>query len=470
MFASCKKNERISEVPQDKNTIIEQKTDPTDVPNSKENTVENPETSILGSKPAENNLPGDSPNSHDKQDITGIPATPIPTSKPIKNELPDDAKPTSSPNSLDKQGITGIPAKPTPTSKLENNDLPGDAKPTPAPNSPDKQDITGIPASPTPEIEPTITGTPSSSILEKKLEKKLFSLMDDRLFIQMPEGAMDMAIQENIMSAARSNQSETMLVLEEANERLMVYAQELFMYAGENFHDDVEQLCKNRYKQDVLYQLEDILQSGNELKVIKVTPDKYAMSSDMVEIGQAYIKTEDNVLIYIGVYVMADMMNETEQAIKQADRILGSIQPGTRTLNTTPHEETIWDNITLHLDKDFVLVEENGIHFTVYYLAKITKMNEDIPSIGIYIGAHPSLLYYGRGIESSQLAAVKDNILDKDVEWVTYMPFEDDDYYCAETVVPLSDGVFVIHIFIDAANEEEFATYQKMIHTMKYSQ
>jgi len=50
------------------------------------------------------------------------------------------------------------------------------------------------------------------------------------------------------------------------------------------------------------------------------------------------------------------------------------------------------------------------------------------------------------------------------------MPFEDDDYYCAETVVPLSDGVFVIHIFIDAANEEEFATYQKMIHTMKYSQ
>ena len=186
--------------------------------------------------------------------------------------------------------------------------------------------MTGIPASPTPEIEPTITGTPSSSILEKKLEKKLFSLMDDRLFIQMPEGAMDMAIQENIMSAARSNQSETMLVLEEANERLMVYAQELFMYAGENFHDDVEQLCKNRYKQDVLYQLEDILQSGNELKVIKVTPDKYAMSSDMVEIGQAYIKTEDNVLIYIGVYVMADMMNETEQAIKQADRILGSIQ------------------------------------------------------------------------------------------------------------------------------------------------
>lgn len=282
----------------------------------------------------------------------------------------------------------------------------------------------------------------------------------------MPAGTQDIAMQQDVMGAANSEDEETRLMLEGNRQKLVVFAQETYFYS-DNMEDDIGKILKSSHGETYTYTTQCIRQSSDGFKVICVSPDKIDTSDESVLVREVFARIADGTLIFVGVYVTPETAADKDLCLKQADKIVESIQPGTRKINASAHVETIVDNLSIKLDKDYVLVEQTGADFSVYYITKIVKLHGSRPLIGIYIGGHPTLMYTQRGIEDSQLTATEDRILNKKVEWLSYKPSPDDEAYSAETVFGLPFSIMQMHIFVDAANEAEFLKIKEMIDTLE---
>lgn len=306
--------------------------------------------------------------------------------------------------------------------------------------------------------------TSSLPILERELSKNPHSLISDRLLIQMPVGAEDIARQQDIMSAPRSSQGETRLVLEGNGQQLVLYAQETF-YTTDDLEKNIDTILKLRYGKDFAYTTQAVKQSGNGLKVLCFSPNNIDTTTNAVLIRGAVVGIDDGTFISVGVYVTPETAEEEELCLKQAERILNSIQPGSRRISGLAQEERLGQNsLTIQLDKGYVIVQDEGVDFSVFYLMKYVKLGEPAPSVGIYIGEYPSWVYQQRGIQESQLTKTKDTILRRGVEWLSYKSNEEQ--YSAETYLYLNERL-IMHIFVDAADEAEFDAIKEMIHTLK---
>lgn len=308
---------------------------------------------------------------------------------------------------------------------------------------------------------------PSGPILERGLEDTPISLIDDRLFVQMPAGAQDAARRQGIMGAEYSSHEETRLVLEGGGHQLVVYAQETFYYS-ENERDDIGKLLKYRNGAAYTYTTERIQDSDGGFRLIKVIPDSIDTSVNAVIIREAVAITDDDTMIYIGVFATPETAADEELCIRQADRILETIRPGTRKINASAHEEKFAGRLSIKLDKGYVMIEQPGSDFTVYYITKVASFEESIPSVGIYIGGHPTLIYPGRGIDADQLTTTGDTILKERVEWWSYKDYPYDENYSAETAFDLPHSDMLMHIFIDAADEAQFMELREMIKTVRF--
>ncbi len=314
----------------------------------------------------------------------------------------------------------------------------------------------------TPTARPVETS--SLPILERELSQYPFSLISDRLTVQMPVGAEDEAMQADAMSAQAPSKAETKLVLEADGKQLVLYAQETF-YTTDDLEKDLDTILKLRYGQGFTYTAEAVKQSGGGMKVIGFSPAQLDKSANSVLIQGAVVGIDDGAIVTIGVYATPETTADEDLCRKQAERILSSIEPGSRKIVGKPHEERLGLNsLTIQLDKNYVVAQHEGQDFSVFYLMKYVKLGEPAPSIGIYIGAHPSMMYPQRGIQESQLAKTEGKLLKKSVEWLSYEP--NDGGYSAETYLYLNDTL-IMHIFVDAADETEFETIRKMIQTLK---
>jgi hypothetical protein len=327
------------------------------------------------------------------------------------------------------------------------------------------QTATEEPASPTPEgtHKPAESSAP---ILERALDSVPFSLIDGRLFIQMPVGAQDIARQGDIMGAAPSSRAETRLVLEGGNgQKLVVYAQESFYYS-DDLEGDADRILKQRYGDFFAYTKEPARQTGDGLKVICFSPDSIDAGTDAVLVRGAVVGLADGTFITVGVFVTPETAADTGLCLQQSGGILDTLRAGTRRVDASAHEERLGQNsIGIQLDEGYVIVQDEGADFSVFYLMKYVKLGQPAPSVGIYVGEHPSLMYLQRGVEESQLTKTKDKILNKSVEWLSYTS-QGGAYYCAETYLYLNDYL-IMHIFVDAADDAEFREIKDMIDTLK---
>lgn len=328
------------------------------------------------------------------------------------------------------------------------------------------QNATGTPAPRTPEPTHEPVESPGAPILERAMDTVPFPLLDGRLLLRMPLGTQDIARQPDIMSAEISNHKETRLVLEGSGQQLVVYAQESFYYS-DDLDGDVDRILKQWHGGSFAYTADAARQTDDGLRVICYSPAHIDTSVNAVLIRGAVVGLADGTFITVGVYVTPETAADTELCQKQAGGILDTLSAGPRRIDASVHEERLGRNsLAIELDQGYVIVQDEGVDFSVFYLMKFVKLGEPAPSIGIYMGGHPSLMYMQRGVEESELTKTKAKILNKNVEWLSYAS-RGEYSYSAETYLYLN-GYLIMHVFIDAQDEAEFLGIKKMIETLKF--
>ena len=166
------------------------------------------------------------------------------------------------------------------------------------------------------------------------------------------------------------------------------------------------------------------------------------------------VRTADNGLIMLSFLVTPEAYRSPNQCRALCDRVIATLKPGERMLNTAARRETLdGAGYQISLDKDYVVIEQFGVDFLVYYIEKVTPLDTSAPSMGIYLGFHPSTDGKPYGTQS------KGTILGKSVVWSA-----SDNR--VETLTRLKDGS-MMHIFITADDQADRAALKKMAQSLQ---
>lgn len=310
--------------------------------------------------------------------------------------------------------------------------------------------------------------TTANSIFIRKMSDKRFSLIDNRLFISMPEGSKDEAILNGIMEAASSNHEETRIILEESDQKLVVYAKEMFLYSSENIEDDAKELFGISSMQDQINYTFSIIKPGTDFSVLKVIPEKFDLNSSAVLVRGALVRNSDNTLIFVGVYATPETFTSKDDCIRLSEDILNTIEEGVRKINTSAHKEKIEEFIDISLEKDYVFIQQTGIDFTVYTVIKIVSVYDIQPSMGIYVGAHPAPIHQRKRIPKDALKTSDGIIMGTNVEWLHYNPDSDTVNSSSFTETLLStNGPMMMHIFIYPTNESDLNEMKRIAESLE---
>ena len=297
--------------------------------------------------------------------------------------------------------------------------------------------------------EPLVNGP----VLEQELTEE-FSVLDDRLQVLMPEGTQNMTIQLGVMYAPESSHEVTQLNAEYGDEKLVMYFCETFKYSSGNADKDAEEFTDYWFEGSLKNpQISiDNIPSGTDM--IRATPSTFRTSSDLALVDSAFIKCSDNTVIYAGVYVSKGLLDDEASCASQADKIISSIQLGTREIGQEAKTVKFYYNqMQIDIAKDFVLIEQIGIDFDVYTIREITKIGEEANYVGIYFGMYPSTAASEAKVGDEKYIFREDTILGEDIYWVGEL--SGGIYYWDALLSPFGSGI-KMHIFFNSSDDNEF--------------
>lgn len=311
----------------------------------------------------------------------------------------------------------------------------------------------------------------TQDLFTREMEETDFSLLDNRLFIEMPKGSANVPMQNGIMAPASSSHEETRLMSQLiGGQRIVVYAKELFVTSSGDLKEDARILWERMSGEEAEnYRLSEI-KSQNGLDIVKVFVDNPNTNSDAILIDSAFVKMSDNSIIFLGFYVNPMAFRWQESCLQLTDTLISTLRAGARTLNLSAHEETIY-NLKFNLKKDYILTQQQGTDFDVFYIKKVVPVTSYSPSMGIYLGWHPSFSEEVEGFENSDRNTIKGNVLNLPVDWLYYDKDGGlvDIYSYMQTLVSLDNGAY-IHVFIYPTNEEDLEEMKMIAESLTFTE
>lgn len=298
-----------------------------------------------------------------------------------------------------------------------------------------------------------VSAQEADSLFNRALRKEPYSVLDGRLTIRIPAGTEDAAMQPDIMGPMSSSARETRLMSENiGGAELVVYAQEMFCYSTGDFVKDLEIIFSSNWEDaEFGYELacSEPGFSAAKLKIPATDPQ-----GEAILVSAVVVRTADNGLIMLSFLVTPEAYRFPDQCRALCDRVIATLKPGERMLNTDARRETLdAAGYQISLDKDYVVIEQFGVDFLVYYIDKVTPLGTSAPSMGIYLGFHPSTDGKPYGTQS------KGAILGKSVVWSA-------SGNRVETLTTLKGGN-MMHIFITADDQADRAALKKMAQSLQ---
>ncbi len=301
--------------------------------------------------------------------------------------------------------------------------------------------------------KPTDELSVKGPVLTQELTEE-FSALDGRLMVYMPEGTQNMTIQNGVMYAPESSHEVTQLNAEYGEQQLIMYFVETFKYSSGDVNKDAEEFVDYWFEGSIKNPEISFEKSNAETDIIRVTPGTYSKSKDLVLIDSAFIKSTDNTIIYAGVYVSKNLINDKEACANQADKMINSIQIGNREIGQEAKSiEFYYSKLQIDIAKNFVLIEQIGIDFDVYTIREITKIGEDANYLGIYFGLYPSTIASEVEVGDDGYIFREDTVLGKDIYWVGEL--SGDLYYWDALLAPFDNGI-KMHIYFNSTDDTEF--------------
>lgn len=326
-----------------------------------------------------------------------------------------------------------------------------------------------------PQTQQTSTAeTPGETADETKKTESLlqldkdFSILNDRLYIKMPDGTQDIPRQENIISAPESDQSETRLIWEKGDQKLVVLTDETFLMAGDSLIEDAKYFLNSWGENNISNFSLTNTTTENGLEIVSIFPKVYDEYSETISVASAYIRHPDGSIIFMNFYLNPAAFTEKDSYIQLAEDILSTLKPGKREIGTTPTTAELFGDISIDIDKGYVLVEQQGIDFFAYYIYKIVKVEEPQSTICIYIGEHPFLSPVDLN-STNQLSIVIDKVLGKNIEFVGIPGEKDDTFYMWNALFSPFDNAMQMHIFFSTNSDESFSENMTIIKSMRFA-
>jgi hypothetical protein len=324
---------------------------------------------------------------------------------------------------------------------------------------------------------------PSAVAYFEELEWDEFSLLDDRLFAEMPLGSGYSRAQASAMATSASDQQQTILIYDDGRYQFLLMAAEMLTTSGGDIEDDLKLMfgSPDGTYEGMTAKIEDA--SGDTPEMAVMTPNQYIPDeTGTMALKGSLIKARDGSLISVSIYTSAEcFMADQNLCIETSDKILDSIRYGERDINyDSTHAETI-STYNITLNKEFTSISVPGVDFEVSYIYEILNSEEVAAGssrsvMGIYVGASPV------SEAPADAKKVAGKILGVNVEWASYettegvlmletvleLPKKDNTTTVQTPNAPASaQGSLSMHIFMSAESQAAMDTLKKMAETLK---
>jgi len=299
-----------------------------------------------------------------------------------------------------------------------------------------------------------------------KVDNTKYSLINDRLFIHMPEGAEARnSHYGGIMGSSTNDDYETNLMLIGNDQTIEVKANELYAYSTGDLKKDAAlfvDMLNNRYTRPAKYFISETVDKET-LAFISLRPETYDNWSDFLIEG-ALVQTADNTLVFVGVYADQKAMKYSDDCQKLARQIINSLESGTRILSAEGQLFSM-EGYSIKLVPGYIPKLNRGPDFDVWYFNKLTTLDDVGSSFGIYRGNHPS---YDNSEKVTN--TTKDIVLSRMITWRIYSetPGKFDEKSYAETIILTGIGGWdtYMHIFASPSSETDWKDIRKMVRSL----
>jgi hypothetical protein len=292
-------------------------------------------------------------------------------------------------------------------------------------------------------------------------------LLGDRLRLRAPEGAKIAPRGRSIMAADASNDEETRVILVPgAGEmaKFVLLARESFLYGT----GDVPRDAKALLGKDGLDLRIESVKVGAGLSAVALVPKRDLDSHGALFVLGAVIEREDKTLCELSFYILSDMVSERPEWTTRAREILATVEPGNGKLpGATKHRLDTGSGhvLTLVLPRQSVLTRQEGPDFTVYRLRELGKIGDSMPTIGVYVGGHPSHQFKQAGISDKRVKKQSGKLLGKATDWYTWTSENGDQISEAMATAGKRDRV---HVFVTGP-QKKHAELRRALEAMSLS-
>lgn len=247
------------------------------------------------------------------------------------------------------------------------------------------------------------------------------SLLGDRLTLQPPVGTKLKARGHSVMAAPTPVEEETRLVLDAGAERLVIMSYELFLRSGSDFG----RAAQAQVVQDFGPQapaLEPLVPVDPALRVVLAVPSSFDRSAEAIPVLVAYVAHPDGFVQQLAFYVNPAAAQDAagcggpgksagaatggaaplSRCVALAKAVASSLRVGGRKLELAAGARRLQGQYD---DDAFVVAAPagsstsvtRGPDFTVHRVRLPAQLGEAQPSLGVYVGGHPSYQYRQSG-------------------------------------------------------------------------
>ncbi|MCL2671348.1 MAG: copper amine oxidase N-terminal domain-containing protein [Clostridiales bacterium] len=287
-----------------------------------------------------------------------------------------------------------------------------------------------------------------------------YSVLNDRLFISLPEGAaLETAHYGGLMGASVDAEYEAIFVLSGNAQTILVNVSEEYAYSTGDIEEDA-----------ALYVADINAREAHYLKNTMATPIRLhdavallppsasaAADADMVYVTGALARAADDTLLYVGIYADKKAMLYPEDCRRLAEQITRSVEAGPRALNVDGRTVDM-GGFTIDVAPGYIPKLYMGPDFEVWYFIKPVTIDEAESTFGIYLGSWASY-----DDTEKPFRTEKDRVLGREIVWRI-----DKDNAAEVLIRTRTQGWDTqMHIFASPATDADWETMREMARSLQ---
>lgn len=285
------------------------------------------------------------------------------------------------------------------------------------------------------------------------------SILNDRIYLNFPDSAKNIARAVDIMSHDHNIEKETRIVFDNGEERLVFFAQELFSLGNANLLASM-----SKYKEDnFAFEFSQLINEKG-FEAVQSLPTKWKENRGGILINSLTVMTKDSTLIRIDAYINPEAFKaQKEKYIALSQRVFKTLQPGKRfnALNARKEKVNIFGTkkaFEISIPKNATIQVDQKYDFQVIRIIYYTKLEDTTwKSVSIYTGHHPSYFYPDYGF-SDVTSKPKTTFLGKTTDWLYFENLEEHLFLKEQKIdcSEIEDGM-VVHIAL-SGNQADIIT------------